>query len=154
RAKAKRLENVLTVEIVEGNMSSRSSLTPALDGVDQALMISAPARDMVETQCTFVDACKAADVRHVIKFSGLDARPDTTFPFGLMHKKIEDYLEASGLAWTHLRPTGFMQEYLREAPSIISEGAFYLALGEVPVDLIDVGKVGFLLLRDGGHEGA
>src|SRR5262249_28320672 len=85
---------------------------------------------------------------------GLDARPDTTFPFGLMHKKIEDYLEASGLAWTHLRPTGFMQEYLREAPSIISEGAFYLALGEVPVDLIDVGKVGFLLLRDGGHEGA
>jgi uncharacterized protein YbjT (DUF2867 family) len=48
----------------------------------------------------------------------LDARPDTTFPFGLMHKEIEEYLERSGLAWTHLRPTGFMQEYLREAPSI------------------------------------
>jgi uncharacterized protein YbjT (DUF2867 family) len=95
--------------------------------------------DMVETQCAFVDACKSAGVRHVIKFSGLDARRDTRFP------------------WTHLRPTGFMQEYLREAPSIIKEGAFYLALGDVrlnPVDLVDVGKVGFLLLRDGGHEGA
>jgi len=120
-------------------------------------MISAPTMGMVQTQRAFIDACKAAGVRHVIKFSGLDARPDTAFPFGLMHKEIEEYLEKSGLAWTHLRPTGFMQEYLREAPSIINEGALYLALGDVrlnPVDLSDVGKVGFALLRDGGHEGA
>jgi uncharacterized protein YbjT (DUF2867 family) len=113
--------------------------------------------DMVETQTAFIDAAKAAGVRHVIKFSGLDARPDTTFPFGLMHKEIEEYLERSGLAWTHLRPTGFMQEYLREAPSIINDGAFYLALGDArlnPIDLVDVAKVAFLLLRDGGHEGA
>jgi uncharacterized protein YbjT (DUF2867 family) len=105
----------------------------------------------------FEDAARAAGVRHVIKFSGLDARPDTTFPFGLMHKEIEEYLERSGLAWTHLRPTGFMQEYLREAPSIMNDGAFYLALGDVrlnPIDLVDVAKVAFLLLRDGGHEGA
>jgi uncharacterized protein YbjT (DUF2867 family) len=157
RAKAAALEQVPTVEIVEGDMSRRSSLGSALDGVDRVLMISAPLMDMVETQCTFIDASKAAGVRHVIKFSGLDARPDTAFPFGLMHKEIEEYLENSGLAWTHLRPTGFMQEYLREAPSIINEDAFYLALGDVrlnPIDLVDVGKVGFLLLRDGGHEGA
>ena len=74
-----------------------------------------------------------------------------------MHKDIEEHLEKSGLAWTNLRPTGFMQEYLREAPSIINDGAFYLAQGDVrlnPIDLVDVAKVGFLLLRDGGHEGA
>jgi uncharacterized protein YbjT (DUF2867 family) len=111
---------------------------------------------MVETLDTFIDAAKAAGVRHLVKFSGLDARPDTTFPFGIMHLAIEKHLEKSGLAWTHLRPTGFMQEYLREAPSIINDGAFYLALADVrlnPVDLVDVGKIGFLLLRDGGHEG-
>jgi uncharacterized protein YbjT (DUF2867 family) len=156
RAKASELEKIPTIEIVEGDMSSRSSLGSVLDGVDRALMISASSLDMVETQCAFVDACKAAGVRHVIKFSGLDARPDTRFPFGRMHKEIEEYLEASGLAWTHLRPTGFMQEYLREAPSIIKEGALYLALADTklnPVDLVDVGKVGFLLLRDGGYEG-
>jgi uncharacterized protein YbjT (DUF2867 family) len=61
-------------------------------------MISAPVMDMVEAQAAFIDASKAAGVRHVIKFSGLDARPDTTFPFGLMHKEIEEYLERSGLA--------------------------------------------------------
>jgi uncharacterized protein YbjT (DUF2867 family) len=157
RAKAAGLEKIPTVEIVEGDMSRRSSLGPALEGVDRVLVISAPRMDMVETQSAFIDACKAAGVRHVIKFSGLDARRDTAFPFGLMHKDIEEYLENCGLAWTHLRPTGFMQEYLRDAPSIINEGAFYLALGDVrlnPIDLVDVGKIGFLLLREGGHEGA
>jgi uncharacterized protein YbjT (DUF2867 family) len=157
RTKAKQFENIPTVEIVEGDMSVPSSLARALDGVDRALMISAPVMDMVGTQCKFIDASKAAGVRHVIKFSGLDARPDTTFPFGLMHLEIEKYLEASGLAWTQLRPTGFMQEYLREAPSIIKDGALYLALGDTrlnPIDVRDVAKIAFLLLRDGGHEGA
>jgi uncharacterized protein YbjT (DUF2867 family) len=156
RAKATELEKVPTVEIVEGDMSRQDSLGAALVGVERVLMISSPRMDMVETQRTFIDACKAAGVPHVVKFSGLDSRSDTTFPFGLMHKAIEEHLEQSGLVWTHLRPTGFMQEYLREAPSITNEGAFYLALGDArlnPVDLVDVGKVGFLLLRDGGHEG-
>jgi uncharacterized protein YbjT (DUF2867 family) len=155
RDKARRFETAATVDIVEGDMSKPSSLKSAFDGVDRVLMISAPVLDMVETQNTFIDAAKAAGVRHVIKFSGLDARRDTTFPFGLMHKDIEEHLERSGLAWTHLRPTGFMQEYLRETPSIINDGAFYLPLADVrlnPVDLVDVGRIAFLLLRDGGHE--
>jgi len=46
---------------------------------------------------------------------------------------------------------------LREAPSIINDGAFYLPLGDVklnPADLVDVGRVAFLLLLKGGYEGA
>lgn len=157
RAKTAAFEKVPTIEIVEGDMSRRSSLGAALDGVDRVLMISAPRMDMVETQNAFVDAAKAAGVRHVIKFSGLDARPETTFVFGRMHKEIEEHLEKSGVAWTQLRPTGFMQEYLREALSVNHQDAFFFALGDTrlnPVDLVDVAQVGFSLLRDGGHEGA
>jgi uncharacterized protein YbjT (DUF2867 family) len=50
-----------------------------------------------------------------------------------------------------------MQEYLREAPIIVHEAALYLPLADVklnPIDLADVAKVAFRLLRDGGHEGA
>jgi len=156
RAKAARFEKVPTVEIIEGDMSNKGSLGAALEGIERVLMISGPSMSMVETQSTFIDASKAAGVQHVIKFSGLDARPETTFPFGLMHKSIEEYLEKSGLAWTHLRPTGFMQEYLREAPTVIHQGALFFPLAETrlnPVDLADVGKIGHLLLRDGGHTG-
>ena len=65
RAKATALEKVPTVEIVEGGMSRRDSLGAALDGVERVLMISASRMDMIETQCAFIDACKAAGVRHV-----------------------------------------------------------------------------------------
>jgi len=59
----------------------RAAWEAALDGVDRVLMISAPLMDMVETQSTFIDASKAAGVRHVIKFSGLDARPGYRISF-------------------------------------------------------------------------
>ena len=65
RAKAARLEKV-PIEIVEGDMSKRSTLGPALDSVDRVLMISAPVMDMVETQSAFIDASKAAGVRYVM----------------------------------------------------------------------------------------
>jgi len=43
-------------------MSRGDTLSPALDGVDRILMISAPRMDMVETQTTFVDAAKGRGV--------------------------------------------------------------------------------------------
>jgi uncharacterized protein YbjT (DUF2867 family) len=158
RAKAAALLNLTaTAEVVEGDMARSNTLANALEGIERVLMISSSSMDMVETQSSFVDACRSAGVRHVIKFSGLAAHPDARFPFGRMHLAIEKHLERSGLEWTHLRPTGFMQEYLREVPSIVREGALYLPLAETrlnPVDLMDVGKIGFYLLRDGGHQGA
>jgi uncharacterized protein YbjT (DUF2867 family) len=112
---------------------------------------------MVETQCSFIDSCRRAGVRHIIKFSG--AEPDFDahkFLFTRMHEEIERYLERSGLAWTHLRPSQFMQVYLREAPTIVKEDVFYLPFEDIqlaPIDLLDVAKIAVALLRSGGHEG-
>jgi uncharacterized protein YbjT (DUF2867 family) len=155
RKQASQFEGVPTIDIVVGDMSRKDSLGPALHDVVRVLMISSSVMDMVETQCKFADACRAAGIEHLIKFSGLDARRETRFPFGLMHKQIEGYIEHSGLVWTHLRPSGFMQEYLREVPSIVNNAAIFLPLAETrlnPVDLADVAKVAYLLLRDGGHK--
>ena len=154
RAKAAKLTGAPALDIVDGDMARPDTLGAALDGVERVLMISGPDARMVETQCTFIDAAKAAGVRHIIKFSGLDARKDALFRFVRMHKEVEEHLEASGLRWTHLGPAGFMQVYLREALTI-ADGVLALALSDIrlsPVDLADVAKVAFLLLRDGGHE--
>jgi uncharacterized protein YbjT (DUF2867 family) len=157
RAKAQRLMTLPMVEVVEGDMLRPETLGVALDGVERVFMISSADRQMVETQCAFIDACGKAGVRHVVKFSG--AEPDFDagkFLFARMHEDIERYLERSSLAWTHLRPSQFMQVYLREAPTIAAEGAFYLPFGDIqlaPIDIHDVARIAFVLLRDGGHEG-
>lgn len=145
------------VELVEGDMADPKTLGAALAGVDRALMVSTANEKMEETQCTFVDACKRAGVRHVIKFSGAeDGFDPDAFVFTAMHERIEDYLERSGLAWTHLRPSQFMQVYLREARTIVEADELRLPLGSIelaPVDIADVAAISVEILRTDGHDG-
>src|SRR5260370_28333509 len=127
RAKARAFETFPIVEVVEGDMLRPETLGAALDGVDRVLLISSSNERMLETQCMFIDAAKKAGVRHTIKFSGAESGVgfnQRNFRFTRMHEDIERYLERSGLAWTHLRPSQFMQVYLREAPTIVAESAF------------------------------
>jgi uncharacterized protein YbjT (DUF2867 family) len=156
---ARALQELPTVEVVMGDMLRPETLGAALDGIDRALMISSAGPDMLETQCRFIDAAKRAGVLHVVKFSGKESGigfDPMRFRLTRMHERIEDYLEASGLAWTHLRPSQFMQVYLREAPTIVAKGALLLPLENVrlaPVDVRDIAKVAFSVLRESGQEG-
>jgi uncharacterized protein YbjT (DUF2867 family) len=158
RTRAASIEALPGVEIVEGDMQRPETLGQALEGVERALMISSANPAMVETQCTFVEACKRAGVRYVIKFSGkesgsgFDARK---FRYTAMHEEIELFLERSGLAWAHLRPSQFMQVYLREAPAIVAQGALRLPFEDIelaPIDVEDVAKAAYALLVGRGGE--
>ncbi len=156
RARAQALETLPTVELVEGDMQRPETLGRALEGVERVLLISSPDQQMVETQCTFIDAAKKAGVRHIVKFSGSTTSLDSPFLFSRMHAEIERYLEDSGLAWTHLRPSQFMTEYVREVPTIVAQRALFLPLEDAkltPVDLEDIAKAAFALLTQPGHEG-
>jgi uncharacterized protein YbjT (DUF2867 family) len=157
RAHARAFEAFPTVDVVEGDMLRPETLTAALSGVDRVLLISSSDERMAETQSTFIDAAKSSGVQHIVKFSGLSAADvGTPFIFGSMHAEIESYLERSGLSWTHLRPSQFMTEYLREVPTILAQGALFLPLKDaklVPVDVTDIAKAAYLLLTTPGHEG-
>jgi uncharacterized protein YbjT (DUF2867 family) len=146
-----------SVEIVEGDMLRQETLGRALDGVTRALMISSADPSLVATQVAFIDAAKKAGVRHIVKFSGKESNigyDAKSFRFTRMHEEIERYLERSGVSWTHLRPSQFMQVFLREAPTIAGEGALFLPFEPTqqfsPVDVEDIAKVACeLLLREG-----
>jgi uncharacterized protein YbjT (DUF2867 family) len=157
RAKAGALEGLPGVEVVEADMLRPKTLGAALDGVERVLMISSSDPQMAETQCTFIDASRKAGVRHIVKYSGAESGigfDPKAFRFTRMHEEIERYLEGSGLGWTHLRPSQFMQVYLREAPTIVAESTLFLPMENAklaPVDIEDVAKVAFAVLVNGGH---
>ncbi|EFH81030.1 SDR family oxidoreductase [Ktedonobacter racemifer] len=160
RAKARAIETFPTVEIVEGNMLRPETLGAALDNVDRVLMISSAAERMLETQSTFIDAAKKAGVRHIIKFSGKGSGigyNTKLFRTVRLHEEIERYLEGSGLAWTHLRPSQFMQFYFPGAPAMnLTTNTLSLPMENArlsPVAIEDVAKVAFALLHSEGHEG-
>src|SRR5258705_11299103 len=122
-AKAEAIAALAHVQIVQGDMARPETLTVALHDVDRAMLISSSAPDMLDVQTNFIDAARKAGVRHVVKLSGIMPELDSAFRFARMHGEIEKRLEASGMAFTHLRPGEFIQAYFRQAPNIAAKGA-------------------------------
>jgi uncharacterized protein YbjT (DUF2867 family) len=143
------------VDIVKGDMADRSSLAPALEGVDRLLLLSSPDATFVEAQGTVISAAKQAGVRHIVKFSAMTADPKSPSTFPRMHGQTEDLVRASELAWTFLRPTFFMQNFLGLA-DMVKQGTIYQPAGEgksAPVDIRDIAAVAVKALTEAGHEG-
>ena len=144
------------VEIVKGDMSQPETLAPAFHGADHAMLISSAAEDMVSVQKNFIDAAKAAGVRHVVKLSGIIPGLDSPFRFARMHAEVEAYLEASGLAFTHLRAGEFMESYFRQLRNIVSQGKLLLPMEDAKIatlDTDDIAAAAALVLTAAGHEG-
>jgi uncharacterized protein YbjT (DUF2867 family) len=155
-AKAQSLASLPHVEVVEGDMARPDTLTDALRGVDRAMLISTSDPTMLETQSSFIDAARRAGVRHVVKLSGIIPELDSPFRFARMHAEIEQYLEATGLAYTHLRAGEFMPSYFRQVPSIVGRGILPLPMGDASIASVDIGdlaEVAIAVLTTSGHEG-
>lgn len=79
----------------------------ALAGVDRIFLLTGYTVGMLTQSKTLVDAAKKAGVSHIVHV-GVFAEWDTTDAHFAWHQMIEKYIEASGMAWTHLHPNMFM----------------------------------------------
>jgi len=155
-AKAGAIAALPHVEIVHGDMARPETLAPALRGIDRAILISSATPDMQEVQTNFIDAARGAGVKHVVKLSGIAPNLDSPFRFARMHGEIERRLEASGMAYTHLRPGEFMTVYFRQVPNIASKGALFLPMEDARIASIDIGDIAEIaakVLTESAHEG-
>src|SRR6266850_2930082 len=154
--KAQALASLPQVEVVEGDMARPESLSAALRGVERAMLISSSDRAMLDVQSTFIDEARKAGLKHVVKLSGIIPELDSPFRFARMHAEIERRLEASGLAFTHLRAGEFMPSYFRQVPSIVGRGILALPMADARIASIDIGdiaEVAVAVLTTSGHEG-
>ena len=155
-ARAEALAVLPGIEVVAGDMARPETLGAALRGVDRAMLISSSDPAMLDVQSSFIDAARRAGVGHVVKLSGIMPDLDSPFRFARMHGEIERRLEASGMAFTHLRAGEFMTAYFRQVPSIVAKGALFLPMADAKIASIDVGdiaEVAAVALTNPGHEG-
>jgi uncharacterized protein YbjT (DUF2867 family) len=155
-AKAEALASMPGVEIVEGDMARPETLAGPLRGVERAVLISSSDATMLEVQSNFIDAAKAAGVGHVVKLSGIMPEVDSPFRFARMHGEIEQKLERSGIAYTHLRAGEFMHSYFRQVPAIVGRGALFLPMEDAriaSIDVPDIAEAAVVVLTTRGHEG-
>ena len=137
------------VGLARGDFAEPATLDAALGGADRMFLLSGN----LELENDAIGAAVRAGVGSVVKQSALAVGLDPP-PF---HRRMEEKLESSGLGFTHLRPTAFMQTLAGYLPALIdAEGVFRLPAGGgrvAWVDTRDIAAVAFRALTEGGHEG-
>jgi uncharacterized protein YbjT (DUF2867 family) len=119
-----------------------AKIAAAVQGVDAAFLLTPFVENFVPLVKTFVDACKAAGVKKIVKLSAAGAE-NPGFPLLQWHADSEKLIEASGVRWVHLRPNFFMTNLISYYPPD-AEGAMYLPTGDGkgawidPADIADV----------------
>lgn len=112
--------------------------------------------DQTQFELNAVEAAGAVGVRHIVKQSVLGA-DGKAYSLSLVHRPVERAIEASGMAWTFLRPNSFMQNLVTFMwPTIEAESAFYTASGQGRiscVDVRDIAEVAVKALTEPGHVG-
>jgi uncharacterized protein YbjT (DUF2867 family) len=113
----------LGVEIVRGDLKDPSSLEAACRGVSAVIStasstLSRQEGDTIQTvdrdgQLSLIDAARAAGVKRfiLISFSSMDV----DFPLQNAKRDVEQHLKRSGLNYTILQPTFFMEVWLSAA---------------------------------------
>jgi len=155
--KGENLKRLPDVEVVEMDFKNRDSLHAAFTHVDKVFLITPFSDDQVAMAKTLIDEAKAAGVKHIVKLSVIkaDAAPETMI--GRWHREVEKYIEDSGIAYTFLRPSSFMQNFANyDAASIKNDGRFYHSTGSGRVSYIDVRDIAAVAveaLTGSGHEG-
>jgi uncharacterized protein YbjT (DUF2867 family) len=132
----------LDCDFTVGDFDDPGSIARALRGVDRLFLNAGGAvpahgdQPMIRQQEAAIDAAVAAGVSQVVKVSVLGARAGGRLATGA-HWRIEEHLRASGLAWSVLRPSGFMQNFLTGAGSLTIDGRLIDGYGGGKVAYID-----------------
>jgi uncharacterized protein YbjT (DUF2867 family) len=113
----------LGIEVVRGDLKDLSSLDAACRGVSAVIStasstLSRQEGDSIQTvdlegQLNLVDAARAANVNHFVLISF--PHIDIEFPLQTAKRTVENHLKSSGLTYTILQPTDFMEVWLSPA---------------------------------------
>jgi uncharacterized protein YbjT (DUF2867 family) len=126
------------VDVFVGDLSDATTLGPALEGADALLLINS-GPDLAGRDQAAAVAAKAAKVKLLVKLSSFDSR-ELGVGTGVWHLRGESAIRASGVPFTFVQPSGFMDNALFWAKSIKAEGVVRAATGG--------GRIAFIHSRD------
>lgn len=114
----------LGVETVTGDLKDAASLARACDGIEAVIStasatLSRQEGDSIETvdrqgQLALIDAARNAGVDHFV-FVSFRENPKIQFPLTIAKRAVERALQQSGMAYTILQPSYFMEVWLSPA---------------------------------------
>lgn len=144
-------------EVAVADLAAAGSVAPLLEGAT-ALYLVWPNFDPRERAgaIALLDAARAAGVDRVVYHSVL--RPQArSMPHHAAKDRVEEHLDASGLAWRVLQPCAYADNLDAGLPQVAATGRFCSAWGldrgQSLVDVRDVADAAAVLLTEDGLDG-
>lgn len=149
--------NLPNVEWVEADFDRPQTFDSALRNIDRVFVLSPFLPTLAEMSNELVDRARKAGVKHIVRLSAVGANPKGKLMLSRWQGNAEQHVQESGLTWTILRPTFFMENILNNfGASIKEQGKFYVPHGNGKAPYIaarDIASVAFEALTGKGHEG-
>ncbi|OUS05394.1 NAD(P)-dependent oxidoreductase [Rhodobacterales bacterium 52_120_T64] len=144
----------LGCEAALASFDDPDALAQACKGATKAFLVTPAHLDMRRWKANVITAAANAGVKHMVMSTGLGASPKARLVFGVWHSESQELLKASGMDWTFIQPTYFMQNLLWQADSI-AQGVYLDDLGGPVswVDARDIADVTAKALTGEGHAG-
>ena len=152
------LEKVGAREVVVGDMRVQATMDRAAEGVRAVYHICPNVSpDEVAIGQIAIAAARAAGVEHFCYHSVLHPQVEA-MPHHWEKMRVEAHLFESGLRYTILQPTAYMQNVLAHWDQILERGTYPVPYAVETrlslVDLEDVAKAAAIVLTEPGHAGA
>ena len=151
-AKAKPLKD-LGAEVVLGDLDKPETILPAVKNVDKIYLLTWNGETQLQQAINVIDAAKKSGNPHIVRHSMWGSENSRIIKQGY---KIEEILKESGLPWTILKPTFYMQNTMMAAQTISSDGVIYWNMKDGKlgmIDLRDIAEAAFAVITGEGHEG-
>jgi uncharacterized protein YbjT (DUF2867 family) len=145
------------VEVAVADFNDAAAVAAALDGCEQAYLVTPSSEQAEEQQKSFCDLAAKAGARQLVVLSQLGAAEQSPVRFLRYHGAVEQHVRDLGIGYTFLRPNLYLQGLLIFAGSISTDGKFFAPIGDAKVSAIDVrdiAAVAAVALTEAGHEGA
>jgi uncharacterized protein YbjT (DUF2867 family) len=139
-------------------MRDREDLARTMHGVATVALVVPDVADMEALGLNAVAAAQTARVKRLLWFSSFGASPENNARFSRRHPVIDEAVRSSGIPYTTLRPSFFMQDFIAfYGEAIRTAGAIFLPLGDARVshlDLRDLAAAAVAVLTEDRHLGS
>lgn len=140
-------------EVVVDDLESPTSLGSAVEGVGKIFLLTTNGPSSVKQASAVIQAAKQAGTPHIVRQGAFGPEKSRLIK---QHEETVTELKASGVPYTVLRPTYFMQNTMMAAQTVASDGMMYMPFKDGKLGMIDVRDivdVALKVLTTGGHEG-
>lgn len=144
------------VQVFIGDLDKPESLDAAFAGIDKVYLITSGNPACVEQASNAIAAAKKAGRPHIVRQSALIPEPFETTRLGRAHAATDKEIKESGLPFTLLQPTFYMQNIMMGGQTVAEGNVLYMPFKDGRLGMLDVRDIvesAYAVLTTEGHEG-